>query len=104
MVHKRIVAYDAAVRTIHRLVIIVRSMAYSQTDVLEIAAMLDEIDYCFALIQSDTEFEEEWHSHLRRMAAKYPKQLGGIVEDYKEQLAYERRIIVPVDPARERTS
>ena len=64
-------------------------MAYSKNDVLEIATMLDEIDYCFALIQYDTEFEEGWRSHLRRIAAKYPKQMGGIVEDYEEKLAYE---------------
>ena len=85
----RAATYQAGVQTVHRLVIIVRDEAYFKLDTSLIANMLDEIDYCFHLLQSNTEFDECWRNHLERIAIKYPQQFGSLVDYYEGKLAAE---------------
>jgi hypothetical protein len=89
-VNRRDAVHRAALRTTHSLLVSARSMAFSNDDVAVIARILDEIDYCFHLLEDDDpEFEEMWRDHIEGIAVRHPQKFGSLVARYEQRLFVE---------------
>jgi hypothetical protein len=74
---------NAALRSIHQVVVIARFLVLTEADTKVIASILDEAEYLFALILKDDDNEiDEFRRILGRLDHKFPDSFGRLLKEF----------------------